>query len=114
MLGKLESKLAGYQATLDAMPADERDGYTRDIPLGKTYRQHWAELDTEGRGAFLRANAVKLYAAKDAEFAAISGAVADASRPGDIPGFVLVEAGRAHAAISFGSLSKLIGAAKIG
>jgi site-specific DNA recombinase len=108
MLGKLESKLE-YLRSLPSTPDT-----TRDILLGKTYAQHWAELDTEGRGAFLRASKVKLYAAKDAEFAAISGALADAARDGDIPGMKVVPVGKSTVAISFGSLSRLIGAAKIG
>jgi hypothetical protein len=104
------------------MPAEERDGFTRDIPTGQTYRQHWAELDTEGRGAFLRHNGVKLYASRD--MASIGAAVAEqADAPTDtaadavsimgrVPRFSIVEARNAWIGIKFGALSKLIDAAK--
>lgn len=109
MLGKLEDKLAEYQATFDAMPADERDGYTRDVPTGQTYGAHWADLDSEGRGSFLRANAVKLYASKD-EYR-----IPDVSGPMnvlEVPRTALVEHGRIRMTIHLGALGKLADAAR--
>lgn len=108
MLTKLEDKLTEYQATLDAMDPDERDGYSRDVATGITYAAHWAGLDSEGRGAFLRANAVKLYVARDAY------RMPDVSGPMnalEVPRTALVESGRIRLAINLGGLGKLAEAA---
>jgi site-specific DNA recombinase len=113
MLSKLESRIEGLNATLAAMPADERDGCTREIPADKTYGQHWAELDEQGRGAFLRANGVTLRARRAAEAGEVtaSDVLGAADGVGQSAASV-VWRGKTYMTISFGRLRDLAEAAR--
>jgi site-specific DNA recombinase len=114
MQARLESRLAGYQATFDAMPAEERDGFTRDIPTGKTYRQHWAELDEAGRGAFLRDLGVKLVVRRAVEAGDVTGHDMFATdHDGRGSAVTLMQRGRAQMFVNFGRLRDLAEAARM-
>jgi len=107
MLGKLEAKLTH----LNSLPSTPDRPVER--PTGVTYGAHWEELDTEGRGAFLRENGIKLIVSRDVIATAVRGGLADAEREvSDAPRVVPLTAGKIHMAVSFGSLSRLIESAK--
>jgi hypothetical protein len=113
MQARLESKLSGYRATLDAMDPDERDGHTVDVPLNRTYRQHWDGLDVEGRGAFLRSNGVTLRARRAAEEGEVTAHDVLGSKEGiGYSAASVIQRGHIYMTITFGKLAALAEAAR--
>ena len=107
MLSKLEAKLTH----LNSLPSTPDRPVER--PTGQSYAAHWEELDTEGRGAFLRDNGIKLIVSRDIVATAVRGGLADGEREvGDAPRVIPLTTGKIHMAVSFGSLSHLIESAK--
>lgn len=64
MQSKLEARLAELRAAHEAVPEEEREDRYEDVPTGETYAEHWAELDAQGRNAFLRDAGIRVTVAK--------------------------------------------------
>lgn len=94
--GRMQARLEAKLAHLRSLPSTPDT--VREISLGKTYREIWAELGDGERGGFLRDNGVKLRVTREA----IEGLAGNTR-----------QIGKLQIAVDLGDLQKLLQAARL-